>query len=294
MRQTAFVLLFLLTFTLVKAQDCFTKAYSEAQLLYEQGLYQDAYNWFEMAGKCSDVPTQNDLPSRLTACLDKINKTHTPLTAVQDELDDMVFVEGGTFIMGATPEQLREAYEDEKPAREVTVGSFFIGRKEVSQRLWRLVMGRNPSKNVADTLPVEQVSWNDCKRFVDTLCTLTGMRYTLPTEAQWEYAARGGKLSNGFKYSGSNNLYEVGWFIGNATLSRKMGLLKPNELGIYDMSGNVAEWCLSLYNQETGSHRSFRGGNYGSMDRYCRNAMRNRSLAAFQFPGCGLRLVRLP
>ena len=157
---------------------------------------------------------------------------------------DMVRVEAGTFTMGATPE-MEDPLDREKPTHQVTLtNDYYIGKYEVTQALWKAVMGKNPSYFKGDNMPVEQVSWNDCQKFISKLNKITGKTFRLPTEAEWEYAARGGKKSRGYKYSGSNNLSDVAWYDGGETHS--VGLLQPNELGIYDMSGNVWEWCQDL------------------------------------------------
>ena len=163
---------------------------------------------------------------------------------------NMVQVKGGRFQMGGTPEQGSDAYNNEKPVHEVTLSDYYMGKYEVQQFEWEVVMGNNPSYFKGDDLPVEGVSWSDCHEFIGRLNALTGLNFKLPTEAQWEYAARGGRLSKGYKYSGSNNLGEVGWYgrnFGNCT--HRVGQKQPNELGLYDMSGNVFEWCL--HNGET-------------------------------------------
>ena len=125
---------------------------------------------------------------------------------------DMVRVEAGTFTMGATPE-MKKPYEDEKPAHQVTLtNDYYIGKYEVTQALWQAVMGNNPYKFKGDNLPVEKVSWDDCQEFISKLNSITGKTFRLPTEAEWEYAARGGNKSRGYQYSGSSNLSDVAWY----------------------------------------------------------------------------------
>ena len=164
----------------------------------------------------------------------------------------MVAVEGGTFTMGATAEQGKDAKNDEKPAHQVTVSSYCIGETEVTQALWVAVMGDNPSIFTGNLQhPVECVSRDECLEFITRLNQLTGATFRLPTEAEWEYAARGGSKSQGYKYAGSNTIGEVAWYCDNtpSPSGSTMPVAKkaPNELGLYDMSGNVSEWCQDWY-----------------------------------------------
>ena len=166
----------------------------------------------------------------------------------------MVYVQGGTFIMGATSEQGGDAWDEEKPAHQVTLSSYSIGQTEVTQALWEAVMGNNPSFFKGDNLPVERVSWDDCQEFVRKLNRLTGKNFRLPTEAEWEYAARGGSKSRGYKYSGSNTLGNVAWYDDNSgSTTHPVGTKSSNELNLYDMSGNVYEWCNDWYGDYSGA-----------------------------------------
>ena len=202
---------------------------------------------------------------------------------IQNLINSMVLVEGGTFTMGATPEQGRSANIDEKPTHQVTLDSFSIGKYEVTQEEWEAVMGSNPSGVKGNKLPVEMVSWDDCHEFIDKLNAMTGKHFRLPTEAEWEFAARGGNKSKGYKYSGSNDVSSIGWYNHNSDkMIHPVGLKSPNELGIYDMSGNVIEWCqdwkdeYSKHSQtnpkgaSTGYRRVYRGGGWNDEAADCR------------------------
>ena len=220
---------------------------------------------------------------------------------------EMVFVKGGTFTMGATAEQGSDVYSDEKPTHSVTVSDFYIGKYEVTQAQWRAVMGSNPSYFKGDNLPVEQVTWNDVQEFIKKLNAQTGKRFRLPTEAEWEYAARGGNQSKGYKYSGSNNISEVAWYKDNSnSKTHPVGQKTPNELGIYDMSGNVYEWCQDWYGDyssssqtnptgpSSGSYRVKRGSCWYYSARSCRVSNRGSNIPDSRSGSSGFRLVCLP
>ena len=223
---------------------------------------------------------------------------------IQQVIYDMVWVEGGTFTMGATSEQGNDAYGDEKPAHQVTLSGFYICKYEVTQALWLAVMGENPSGFKGDARrPVECVSWNDCQKFITKLNQLTGKRFRLPTEAEWEYAARGGNLSCGYKYAGSDNLGSVAWYKDNSgSTTHPVGQKSPNELGLYDMSGNVWEWCQDCFDRyssasqtnPTGPSSGYpvcRGGTW-SQDANCsRVSLRNCVTTSYTSNRCGLRLA---
>lgn len=200
----------------------------------------------------------------------------------------MIYVEGGTFIMGATSEQGRDAYDWEKPAHRVTLSDYYIGQTEVTQSLWQKVMGSNPSYYKGEDRPVENVSWDDCQTFIRRLNSMTGRKFRIPTEAEWEYAARGGNKSKGYKYSGSNNIDEVGVYSKNlSSCTRPVASKLANILDIYDMSGNVYEWCndwYGLYNSgsqtnpqgaSSGRTRVIRGGSWFSTLKACRVSFRS-------------------
>ena len=219
---------------------------------------------------------------------------------------NMVCVDGGTFTMGATSEQGSDAGGNEKPAHQVTLSTYSIGETEVTQALWKAVMGKKPSSFKGDNLPVEKVSWDDCQKFITKLNKLTGRRFRLPTEAEWEYAARGGSKSRGYKYSGSNNIGDVAWYGYDDNSSRKTHPVKTklaNELGLYDMSGNVYEWCQDRYGSysggsqtnptgpSSGSSRVLRGGSWFNDARYCRVSFRGYDSPGYTNYALGLRLA---
>ena len=219
---------------------------------------------------------------------------------------DMVRVEAGTFTMGATAE-MEDPDDEEKPTHQVTLtNDYYIGKYEVTQALWQAVMGNNPSNFKGDNLPVEKVSWDDCQEFISKLNRITGKTFRLPTEAEWEYAARGGNKSRGYQYSGSNNLLDVAWFRDNSgSKTHAVGTKQPNELGIYDMSGNVDEWCQDWYwygayssssqvnptGANSGSYRVCRGGSWGCIARICRSSYRYCGTPVSRYTFLGLRLV---
>ena len=243
------------------------------------------------------------------------------------EKDEMIAVEGGTFTMGATSEQGSDYYKDERPTHQVTLSDFYIGKYEVTQQLWEYVMkysGKaadgstmsayasdvwletNPSSTygVGNYYPAYYVSWNDIVNiFIPRLNKITGKNFRLPTEAEWEFVARGGNQSKGYKYSGSNTIGNVAWYIDNSSMTHQVGTKSPNELGIYDLSGNVYEWCSDWYGgyssssqtnptgPVSGSNRVVRGGGGLGDARSCRVSARLSGVPSVRVDFLGFRLV---
>lgn len=270
---------------------------------------------------------ESDEPSQEERVIAKVDNP-----VLQNLIDNMVYVEGGIFWMGAQKEYPGElnfddkASDNEKPVHQVTISSFWIGKYEVTQEEWEAVMDTNPSeKHRGLKFPVTCVSWNDCQTFVRKLNEKTGLAFRLPTEAEWEYAARGGKNGDTFKYSGSNKIDDVGWYdvagenmadplelfedrpIAAAT-PHDVGLLAPNSLGLYDMTGNVSEWCQDWFNSrfyrvspasdpccedsvETYGHKIVRGGDYYCSAEFCHITQRSFCEYNLGAENIGLRLA---
>jgi len=242
------------------------------------------------------------------------------LSLKANKITGMVYVEGGSFQMGSNDGEI-----DEKPVHRVAVSSFYIGKYEVTQKQWQAVMGNNPSNWKGDNLPVEQVNWYDCVEFCNKLsrkegltpcysgsgssitCDWTANGYRLPTEAEWEFSARGGNQSKGDTYSGSNTVGDVAWYGSNSGgKTHPVGQKQANEQGIYDMSGNVWEWCWDWYDSsyygkspaaspkgaDGGSSRLLRGGSWNDNDRDCRVANRLDLSPGSRYGSLGLRIVR--
>ena len=222
---------------------------------------------------------------------------------LQGLISNMVYVQGGSFMMGAASKD-NEAGREEKPCHRVTLSSFFIGKFEVTQQEWLAVMNKNPSEFDGLKHPVEMVSWNDCMEFMEKLNALTGKKFRLPTEAEWEFAARGGNMSQGYLYSGSNNIDDVAWYDGNSgDTTHDVGQKLPNELGLYDMTGNVEEWCNDRFAEYgsspqtdpkgpvSGNQRVFRGGSWNESRKVCRNSSRKSYMAGRLGYNLGLRLA---
>lgn len=214
---------------------------------------------------------------------------------------EMVTVQGGTFVMGSAGIAT--------PTHSVTLNTFMIGKYEITQKLWNAVMATNPSEFKGDSLPVENVNWDDIQQFIAKLNHITAKKYRLPTEAEWEYAARGGNQSLGYTYAGSNDINEVAWYDRNSgKTTHPVGTKAPNELGIYDMSGNVCEWCNDWYSStfyanspsinpsgpSSGSDRVLRGGSWNDDNFTCRSARRYGVTPTNGYDNIGARLVSNP
>ena len=235
------------------------------------------------------------------------------IITVNDVKFTMVYVAGGTFLMGkqnsnsCSSNYDREAFDDESPVHSVTLSGYYMGETEVTQALWKEVMGSNPSFFKGDELPVETVSWDDVQKFIRKLSAKTGRIFRLPTEAEWEYAARGGNKSRGFRYSGGSNIDEVAWYDNNSgNRTHPVKMQKANEIGLYDMSGNVWEWCSDRYgsyssDSQTNPEGSFkasnrvdRGGSWFGGAGHCRVSGRDDSEPSGRYNYLGFRLVMCP
>jgi|GEM_PF-4366429 len=215
---------------------------------------------------------------------------------------EMIVVEGGSFLMGNN-----EGADDAKPAHPVTLSSFSMSKYPITQAQWQAVMGSNPSYHkYCDNCPVEQVSWADVQEYIKRLNSATGKNYRLPTEAEWEYAARGGNKSRGYIFAGSNTLDEVAWYSGNSNEeTHQVGQKQPNELGLFDMSGNVFQWCSDWYGADyyyqsatidplgplDGGYRIIRGGSCFYGNNYCGVSLRDITYPSNRNYGVGFRLV---
>ncbi len=214
---------------------------------------------------------------------------------------NMVKVTGGTFSMGATEEQGEEAYDTEFPVHTVTLPDYYIGETEVTQELWEAMIGHNPSHFKGKNLPVECVRYIDIDLFLMKLEYYTGVRFRLPTEQEWEFAARGGNLSQRTKYAGSEDFDTVAWYCNNSgNRTHEVKGKAPNELGIYDMSGNVEEWCEDIWHPYTEdadeendkNAKVSRGGGYLDFARHLRVSDRRRVPITIYNSDIGLRLAR--
>ncbi len=245
-------------------------------------------------------------------------QNNPPSTYIETAFDmsmTFVWVEGGSFTMGATPEQGANVEADEKVLRNITLDGFYMAQFEVTQGQWEQVMGTTMKEHyltytyvgLSPDYPMYYVSWEDAMEFCKRLSEQTGRYFTLPTEAQWEYAARGGNKQENTTYAGSNNVSEVAWYGVNSNNSTHLcGMKKPNALGIYDMSGSVWEWCKDYYGKYdvndtvnpqgpiSGTNGVFRGGSWSSSENYCRVSFRSYDLLTMQYDNLGFRVVMIP
>ncbi len=280
------------------------RAFAKAKSRNTVESYQDYLDVFPNGRHQEEAEAKIKAPPQRT--VEKVpEKVNTP--PMPD--DGLVLVRGGTFMMGCTSEQ-KNCSDDEKPAHSVTLNDFFIGKYEVTQKLWKQIMGSNPStaSKDCDDCPVEYVSWEDVQTFLQKLnAQSSGRTYRLPTEAEWEYAARGGQQSKRYLYAGANNIGLVAWYSGNAgKKTQPVGKRKANELGLYDMSGNVYEWCEDWHHDfhqgapingtawlsPVSSFRVIRGGSWNDPLQGCRVAFRGLGSPGNPSNGLGFRLAR--
>ena len=281
---------------------------NDQQLPYKSGIVtEDFYFIPPMTG---DHPIPDPVPENPQVQIVKVEKERHPSEP------EMVFVQGGSFMMGCTAEQGYYCENHEKPSHQISVSSFYIGKYEVTQAQWKAIMGTTvrqqldktnsnwPIVGEGDNYPMYYVNWVEVQEFIRLLNEATGKKYRLLTEAEWEYAARGGNKSQGYKYSGSNNLLDVAWFEDNTgNGSHQVGLKRANELGIYDLSGNVWEWCQDWYGAyssstqrnpigaSTGSYRVLRGGSWNGVERNSRVSNRSMNTTDSRFYDLGFRLA---
>jgi formylglycine-generating enzyme required for sulfatase activity len=258
---------------------------NEAQSLYNQLVKQirgTKTKWAKLRKTLNATPPSTPMPVAASVSFDL----------------EMIFVEGGTFKMGSRD------YANERPIHLVTLDDFWVSKYPITQAQWQAVMGQNPAHFVGDALPVETISWNDAQLFIKRLNLLTNKNYRLPTEAEWEFAAKGGNQTKDYKYSGSDILDDVAFFSRNSqSLTHPVGQKLPNELGIHDMSGNIWEWCSDIYGLYTdaavknpmgaaeGTSHVHRGGSWYNTAMNSRSTRRHHRKAAYRANHIGFRLV---
>ena len=289
-----------------RATDRMLKINNISMQLAQEG-FQKKHIAYVLDSVCYGMGWQGELPEELIEEEEEesIDKHYVSVGNVSFA---MISVEGGTFDLGATPEQGLYAAFDEKPSIQVTVSSFYLAEVPVTQALWTAIMGDNPSHFKGDNLPVERVSWEDCQEFIKRLNIQTGIIFRLPTEAEWEYAARGGQHSRHHKYSGAddNDKSEYLWFKENSlSLSHEVKTKLPNELELYDMNGNISEWCGDWYfnsyanngervnpkGPSSGVAKVYRGGSWDDKAMNCRVSKRFSMNPIFKNKLVGLRLA---
>lgn len=311
MRYLLFLIVFQFFISSIFAQNCFNKNIQEGKKNYEAGDYYKAKECFERSKKCPDYKTSTIPHDWIKKCDIQIKKEEKNFNTFTETVNgvsfEMVAVRGGTFTMGCTEEQGNDCDADEKPAHKVVLSNYFIGKYEVTQLLWKTVMGENPSFfSGCDMCPIENVSWNDIQLFLSKLNEITGKEYRLPTEAEWEFAARGGinNLESPKKYSGSSSIVKVADYEGlSSKAPKKVGSYMANELGLYDMSGNVYEWCSDKYGAYTniavsnpkgpnnGNYFVVRGGSWSNNGLHSRVSNRESAIPSKRSNCFGFRLV---
>lgn len=302
-------------------KSCYEPLFYEGVEIYNEGNYEGAKQKWSNALNCSNLTdwqrqwlndwikkAENQSAVKIVTSPTKEMPPSVVKTkqANQPYEPEMVFVEGGTFQMVSD-----NRLSDKKPTHAVTVSNFYIGKYEVTKKEWRDVMGNNPTYFTGcDDCPVVYVSWDDIQEYLTKLNANTGKKYRLPTEAEWEFAARGGNKSKGYEYSGSNTVGDVAWYDDNSgNLFKKnqkthpVGKKQANELGLYDMSGNVWEWCSDWdgsYNSSavsnptgavTGTYRVFRGGSWDNLASSCRSAYQISNMPTYKSGSLGFRVV---
>jgi formylglycine-generating enzyme required for sulfatase activity len=256
-------------------------------------------------------PVGQDGPAQgKTKHIEQSNKPlDSKVAAIIKEIDSrMVKLDGGTFTMGCVNLQDSECYNWEKPRHTVTINTFYLGKFDVTEKEWAVIMGTNPSKKNCDECPVINITWFDATVFINKLNQLSGKNYRLPTEAEWEYAAKGGNKGHGYKYSGDDVASNVAWY--DSTISKEthpVGEKKPNELGLYDISGNVWQWCADWFDEKyyskspsnnpqgpttSTTDRVVRGGSWWGPMRDCRVANRDKFPPNSKDDDVGFRLAR--
>ena len=273
----------------------------------EQEGFQKKHVAYVLDCICYGMGWQGELPEELDEEEEEVS-IDKHFVSVGNISFAMVSIMGGTFDLGATPEQGLYAAFDEKPSIQVSVSSFYLAEIPVIQALWSAIMGDNPSHFKGDNLPVERVSWEDCQEFIKRLSIQTGIRFRLPTEAEWEYAARGGQYSKHNKYAGANDdaKSDYIWLKENSqSQSHEVKTKLPNELELYDMCGNISEWCSDWYfnsyanNGErvnpqgpaSGVAKVYRGGSWDDKPMNCRVSKRFSMNPIFKNKLVGLRLA---
>ncbi len=235
----------------------------------------------------------------------KINTAAIPKSFLDSIQQNMVWVTGGSFLMGDNMGEI-----DEKPVHQVVINGFAMSKYPVTQRQWGMIMGEYTSDYKAcQDCPIDNVSWLDAQEFIRRLNMITGKYYTLPTEAEWEYAAKGGIEGKGYRFSGSDNIDEVGWHAGNSERRpHSVGQKQPNELGLYDMTGNMWEWCQDKYGKfyyeqnikyspegpSDGSGRVRRGGSWFTSVKNCRTSARSSLNENYKDNSITIRLAQYP